>query len=463
MRSIISLLFILASSSSVFGQDSYATDSIPDKWIYTPEKSQTLPATDRWWDEFGDPVLDSLISRGIDNNFNVAIAAHRIEMARQAIRQAKSGYYPQFSISAGWTKNRQSGNTTSISVPAENIDYFSAGIDMAWEIDVFGRVRAKVKQSKSEYQASRADYLAVMNSLCAEIGETYVQYRTLQSRLQVARDNMSKQDTVLHIARARHEAGLNSGLDVAQASTIYYSTEASIPTLQASISTTINALALLTGSYTDDIMPLLDNVKPIPDYKRLIPVGIPADILRRRPDVQAAEYDLAAAAAAAGVEKRNFLPTLSLSGSIGVAAHNAGDLFESRSLTYNIGPKISWTIFDGFARNAALASARENMRIAAESYELAVMTAVEEADNAMVTYSGQYRAVISLEKVVEQSQRELDLSLDLYKQGLTDFLSVAQAQINLLQYTDELANAQGTASSQLIRIYKALGGGWIQN
>ncbi len=152
-----------------------------------------------------------------------------------------------------------------------------------------------------------------------------------------------------------------------------------------------------------------------------------------------------------------------MSGSIGVAAHNAGDLFESRSLTYNIGPKISWTIFDGFARNAALASARENMRIAAESYELAVMTAVEEADNAMVTYSGQYRAVISLEKVVEQSQRELDLSLDLYKQGLTDFLSVAQAQINLLQYTDELANAQGTASSQLIRIYKALGGGWIQN
>lgn len=460
MRKTLMMLFIVFVFGVAHSENIFSPDSMPGKWLYTPERTQTLPAVDEWWNEFNDPVLDSLISLGIDNNFNVAVAARRIEMARQALRQAKAGYYPQISLSAGWTKTRQSGNMTDISTPIQNLDYFSAGIDMAWEIDLFGRITSQVKERKAQFQASHADYLATMNSLCAQIGETYIQLRTSQAQLQVAHENMNKQDTVLNIARARHEAGLNSGLDVAQASTVFYSTASSIPTLEAEVSTMINSLALLTGVYASDLSPMLVAPKPIPDYLRIISVGVPADILRRRPDIRAAEYELAAAAAAAGVAKKDFLPVLTLDGSIGVAAHNGGDLFKGHSLTYSIAPKISWTIFDGFARNAALASARENMHIASENYDLTVMTAIEETNNAMATYNGYIRTIGALEKVVEQSRKELDLSLDLYKQGLSDFLSVAQAQINLLRYADELVSAKGSAAGQLIRIYKALGGGW---
>lgn len=460
MRKTLILMFIALVYGSAYSENVFSPDSLPGKWLYTPAMSQSLPAADEWWDDFGDPVLDSLISLGIDNNFNVAVAARRIDMARQAIRQAKSGYYPQLSLSVGWTRTRQSGNMTDVSTPIQNLDYFSAGVDMAWEIDLFGRITAQVKEKKANYQASHADYIATMNSLCAQIGETYIQLRTLQAQLQVAHENMNKQDTVLNIARARHEAGLNSGLDVAQASTVFYSTASSIPTLEAEISTMINSLALLTGVYASDLSPMLISRRPIPEYLRLISVGVPADILRRRPDIREAEYELAAAAAAAGVAKKDFLPVLTIDGSIGVAAHNGGDLFKGHSLTYTVAPKISWTIFDGFARNAALAYARENMHIASENYDLVVMTAIEETNSAMATYNGYIRTIDALEKVVEQSKRELDLSLDLYKQGLSDFLSVAQAQINLLKSADELVSAKGSAAGQLVRIYKALGGGW---
>lgn len=460
MRKTLTSILIASIFSIACAEETFSTDKMPEKWLYTPDKSQTLPAADEWWRGFNDPTLDTLISKGIDNNFNVAVAIRRIEMARQAIRQSKSAFYPQLSVSAGWTKSRQSGNMTDISTPIENLDYFSAGIDMAWEIDVFGRVNAQVKQKKAAYQASYADYLATMNSLCAQIGETYIQLRTLQAQLQVAKENMNKQDTVLNIARARHEAGLNSGLDVAQASTVFYSTASSIPALESEISTMINSLALLTGTYASDLTPTLHNSKPIPEYLRLISVGVPVDILRRRPDIREAEYELAVAAAGAGIAKKDFLPVLSLDGSIGVAAHDIGDLFRSHSMTYSIAPKVSWTIFDGFARNAALASARENMRIAADNYDLAVMTALEEANNAMANYNGYLHTIDALEKVVEESKKELDLSLDLYKQGLSDFLSVAQAQINLLEYADKLTSAKGSAAVQLVRIYKALGGGW---
>lgn len=200
---------------------------LPQQWSYNSVFYQTSPTDDNWWSGFGDPVLDSLISRGIDNNFNVAVAARRINIARQSVRQAKSAYYPQLNIGAGWSKSRQSGNLTSISTPASATDYFSASVDMAWEIDLFGRINSQVKELKAQYNASAADYLATMNSLCAEIATNYLQLRTLQEELQVTRSQLESQKKVLKIAEARHEAGLNSALDVAQASTVYYSTESS--------------------------------------------------------------------------------------------------------------------------------------------------------------------------------------------------------------------------------------------
>lgn len=460
LRRIVTSIGIgVTALSPVTAQTQFA-DSLPQSWTYASEMMQTLPAADRWWDEFQDPTLTKLISQGIDNNFNVAIAMKRMEMARQTIQQSKSGYYPQISASAGWNASRSSGSLTYPSTSAQNMRYFQLGIDMNWEIDLFGRVSEQVKASKAGYRASHADYIAMMNSLSSQIASTYLQMRTLQARLDVAREHLSSQGDALKIAEVRHEVGLVSKLDVAQAKTVYKSTEATIPQLESEISTSINALALLVGVYPVNLEYLRSDKVSLPDYRRIIAIGIPMDLLRRRPDLQAAEADMAAAAAKVGIAKKDFLPKVTLEGSIGVGSRNIKDMFDSRSMTYSIAPKISWTVFDGLARNASLASARENMEIAIDSYNLALLTAVQEVDNAMASYSGQIRTIASLEEVVRQAKEQMDMSLDLYKQGLSDYLNVAQAQITYLQYSDQLMSAKGDADTDLVNLYKALGGGW---
>lgn len=456
-RLLIGLLVFAALTVSA--EESTVADSIPQAWVYDAAQFQSSPAVDGWWSEFADPVLNHLISVGVDRNYDVATALRRIEMARQSIRQARSGYYPSFGAYAGWTKEQSSGNMTKYSTPAEKMDYLSLGIDMAWEIDVFGRVTSGVKESKAQFRATQAEYLATINSICAEIASSYIELRTLQATLTTARSHLEEQGKALKIAEARHEAGLNSKLDVAQASTIYYSTAATIPSLESQIDAELAAIAVLLGDYPQSLEPLRREA-PIPDYSRIVAVGVPMDLLRRRPDIQAAEAQMAAAAAAVGVSKKDFLPTLSINGSFGVASHKPGDLFKGRSMEYSIAPKLSWTIFDGFARSAAVASARENLHIAVNSYNQQVLTAVQEVQSAIAAYHGAMATINALQKVVEAAHEEATLSLDLYKQGLQDFLAVANAQIAYLQYSEQLARARGTAAGALVTLYKALGGGW---
>lgn len=459
-RAAITTIIAAASVGLCHADMNTVADSIPENWTYTSSQFQSLPPDDKWWAEFDDPMLDRLISMAVDRNANVAVALRRVEIARLAIKNARSGYYPTIGASAGWTKSRQSGNMTSMSTEPVTTDYFSAGLDMAWEVDLFGRVGSQVKEAKAQYQASKADYLAAMNTLCAEVANEYITLRTLQSQLEVADTHLASQEKVLKIAEARHEAGLNSKLDVAQASTIYHSTAATIPTLRAQITSAVNALAVLLGDYPENVAPLLSSPAQVPDYRRIVAIGLPRDLLRRRPDVRAAEYDMASSAAAVGVAKKDFLPVVSIEGSVGVASHRPGDMFNHRSLTYSVAPKISWTIFDGLARNSALASARENMKIAVDRYNLAVLTAVGEAETALASYTGQIASIAALEKVVEDAKEQVILSVDLYKQGLVDFLSVANAQISYLQYSDQLAEARGKAAISLVTLYKSLGGGW---
>lgn len=187
------------------------------------------------------------------------------------------------------------------------------------------------------------------------------------------------------------------------------------------------------------------------------------ELIRRRPDVTQAEYQLAAAAQAIGVAKKQFLPTLSLQGSIGTAAHNPGRLFNGQSFTYTVAPTLSWTIFDGFARRAAVASAREQMQVSLDAYNLAVLTAVQEVDNAMSGYAAALREVELLADVLGHARKSFDLSLDLYRSGLTSYTNVSDSQTSYLQYADQLVTARGNALTALINLYVALGGGWNES
>lgn len=437
-------------------------DSIPARWEYTSEFSQSFPSDDAWWKVFDDALLDSLIAEGEANNFNLLQAAKRIEMSRQAVRKTKSAYYPQFSLDAGWNKERTSGRISANS-PAVNTSYFSAAIDMSWEIDIFGKVYANVKEAKANLNASRADYAAVSISLCSEIASDYIQLRMLQAELKVTEEHVKSQEKVLAIAEARHEAGLDSQMDVAQAKTVYYSTLASISTLQTQINTTINALAVLTGTYPEYMRARLSTPKPQLSPFQPVNPGIPMDLIRRRPDVVEAEYELASYAAALGVAKKDFLPTLSLSASIGTSAHEPKDLMTKSSFSYSVAPTLSWTIFSGFARSADVASAKEQMLAGIDNYNLTLLTAVEEVDNAMTTYFRALEYEKSIEEVLQYAQQYFELALDRYKQGLDAFINVADSQITVLQYATELAEARGQALTALVSLYKALGGGWDIN
>lgn len=461
---------LLAAFLSLYAAAAYAggnntgeaalTDSVPAHWTYDEHFNQSIPTDDNWWHQLGDPLLDSLIARGIENNPNVVIAGKRIVMAKEALNAARAGYYPSLGLQGGWTKARSSGALGNVSMPATTTDYFSLGLNMSWEIDVFGKISAKASQQKALYNATRAEYAATMVTLCANIAKAYVNLRVWQAEWQVAVEHIASQEKIVKITEARHEAGLASMLDVTQARIVYYSTQASMPTLRSSIRTTINSIALLLGVYPRDINDLLEPTSPLPDHRQIVPVGVPAELLRRRPDIVEAEYELASYAAALGITKRDFLPTLSLNGSIGTGAHSAGDLFSRNSLTYSIEPTLTWTIFDGMSRRANMASARQQMEIGIESYNNTVMTAVEEVDNAITTYAGTLRNLDILDDVVTQSRKSLDLSLDLYKRGLSPFNNVVTAQMNLLEYQNSVVTASGNALTALITLYEALGGGW---
>lgn len=435
-------------------------DSLPGRWMYTSDRIQTLPSDDRWWNALGDPMLDSLINVGVSRNYNLAAAMHRIAAARQNINQAKASYYPSIALDAGWTKSRSAGAISSPKTPSADVSYFSAGASMNWEIDVFGKITARVRQQKAAYQATRAEYTAAMVSLCGDIARYYGQLRTLQEELLVARRHILSQDSVLRIANARHEAGLASKLDVCQAGTIYYSTLATIPQLEASEEATINSIALLLGETPERIATSLRAPRKFPEYIQIVKAGLPAELLRRRPDVLEAEAALAESAAALGIAKKEFLPSLSLQGSIGTASHKLDGLFGDGSLQYSIAPTLSWTLFDGMSRRAGVIVAREQMEASIDTYNTTVLTAYQETLTAMSAYTAAVRHVQLLDEVVSQAEESLTLALDLYRGGLSSFTNVADAQISYLQYADMQVTARGEAMSALVNLYEALGGGW---
>ncbi len=435
-------------------------DSMPERWQYLSDFSMTVPDRDAWWKEFNDPVLDSLIARSVDANYNIAQAVSRMAQARQVVNQAHSSYMPTLNLSGGWNKSRQSGATTVPIHSASDVSYFSAGVDMNWQIDVFGKISAGVKEKKAAWRATRAQYAGTLVSLCGDVATAYFNLRMVQSELQVAKEHAASQRRVVEITEARHEAGLASMLDVAQARTILYSTEATIPQLQAQVNTYLNSLSVLTATMPGTMSDSVLVAGSLPDYHRIVAVGVPLDILRRRPDITEAEENLAVAAASLGIAKKDFLPTLSLQGSVGTSAHRAGDLFKNQSFTYTITPTLSWTIFSGMSRKYAVAAARDNMEMMIDNYNQTVLSAVQETDNAMASYHSALEQIDALEKVVEASSKSFDLSIDLYKKGLSSFTNVADAQINYLTYTNSLLVAKCNALISLVNLYEALGGGW---
>ena len=455
----VSLLLFLSTVTAV-GQtvNRYLNTPLPKEWEESGEVfQQTLPVDDHWWKSFQDTRLDSLIALAVDRNYSVAMAINRIAAARANLWAERGNFFPSIGLNAGWTRQETSGNTSTL--PQSTDHYSDAALSMSWEIDVFGSIRKRVKAQKENFAASKEEYAAVMVSLASEVASAYINLRELQQELEVVNKNVASQEEVLKITEVRYNTGLVAKLDVAQAKSVLYSTKASIPQLEAGINQYITTLAVL-GMYPQEIRPVLETTGTLPDYMEPIGVGMPVDLLLRRPDVRSAERSVNAQAALLGASKSDWLPKIFLKGSFGYAARDLNDLVKSKSMTYEIAPSLSWTIFSGGQLVNATRLAKAQLDESINQFNQTVLTAVQETDNAMNSYRNSIKQIVALREVRNQGVETLKLSLELYKQGLSPFQNVLDAQRSLLSYENQLVQAQGSSLLQLISLYKALGGGW---
>lgn len=414
----------------------------------------------QWWHDLDDTLLDSLIDVGLRNNYDIAMAARRIAIARAGVGSARAAYFPTISLSASYAKVQQSGMQSSIAAKAMGYGYWQAGIDMQWELDIFGRITAQVKENKARVRVSRAERDGVELSLIAEIASTYVSLRVGQARLKVANDHLERQQKALDIARVRFETGLASMMDVDQALQVYNSTLASIPGIKNIIHTSLNSLATLLAVTPSDLGHLLD-LGEMPGYIGLVPKEIDCATLRQRPDVIEAEENISVSAESLGITKKEWLPKLTLEASVGTESHDAGNLFHKNSITYSVVPTLSWTMFEGMARKYNTEAARLQMENAIDNYNLTLSTAMQEADNALSSYTKGLDEIKALEDVVKASEAYDTRALDNYKSGLSPYINVAQAQMSYLENVNSLLQSKGNALVALINLHKAVGGSFI--
>ena len=460
VRLVFCMLLFLPFGGYAQQDGKYLERPLPDEW---QEKDmlfqQVLPVDDQWWKVFEDATLDSLIHLAMEQNPSVLMAINRIDQAKAQWRISQSDFYPSLTFNGGWTRQQTSGNLGTGS-PQAWTGYYSASVQMSWQLDVFGVIRQKAKAQKELYAASKEEYNATMVSLCAEVASAYFNLREVQQELDVLRRNAVSQEAVVKITESRYKTGLVSKLDVAQAKSVYYSTLASIPTTEANVIQYLNTLAVLLGLYPQDVTDALSDTKPLPDYMEPVGVGVPGELLLRRPDVRGAERQVNAQAALLGASKRDWLPEFFLNGSFGYASDDLKDVGKKGSMTWSIAPSMTWNLFNGGRNLQEERLQRAQLDESINQFNQTVLTAVQEVDNAMSAYKNSIKQIVACKEMLYQGKEAFDLSLDLYKQGLTPFQNVLDAQRSMLTYENTLVKAKGYSLVCLVQMYQALGGGW---
>ncbi|MGD8549231.1 MAG: efflux transporter outer membrane subunit, partial [Desulfobacterales bacterium] len=368
----------------------------------------------------------------------------------------KADFFPNINASASATNYRNSENSSSF----QEHKLYSAGFDAGWEVDVFGGIRRSVEAAQANLEATQMDLYDVLVSLLAEVALNYVEVRTFQTALTVTESNIKSQEETYELNRSRYQAGIINELAVQQSLYSLEQARSLIPALQTGLEAAKNRLAVLLGEKPGAVHHELAERKPIPVPPVTVAVGVPAEAMRRRPDIRRAERNLAAQTARVGVATADLYPKFHLIGSIGLESVSTGNLLTPDSRTWSITPGISWNIFRGGAirQNIKVQSARQEQALI--QYESAVLNAQEEVENVLVAYEKQQRRRESLAAATSAAQKAVQLAQDQYKVGLVDFSNVLDAQRSLLSFQDQLAQSNGAVTSNLIRLYKALGGGW---
>lgn len=454
----IVLVLLLVLGCSV-GPDYHRPNNpaIPSTWTTATPTNAPLS---HWWKSFHDPALDSLIDRAAKANHDLRIATARVHEARAQRGQARWDLLPTITGKGSYINARTSKNAQVFPFDKIDTDNYDAHFDANWEIDIFGGRRRRLEAVHAGATAVDEDRRAVLVSVLAEVARAYIELRSLQHRLAIARDNIAAQKSALDLTQARFKGGISSQLDVAQATALLAGTESQLPALEAARKRTLHQLALLLAQPPGALYDEFADSKNLPTTPPEIPAGLPSDLLRRRPDIRAAERQLAALTARIGVQTAELFPKFSLVGTAGFQSLSFGDWFTGGSRYWAAGPTVTWRILElGVIRNQIkAANAREQQALA--QYEQTVLRALAETENALVNYAHEQQRRQALRDQAAANRKAVDLANQLYAKGNTSFLEVLDAKRSLYRVEDDLAESDRTVVTNLIALYKALGGGW---
>ena len=469
------VLCVTLCSTAIAGKKKeQASTAVPAQFsaasVQSAPKDAALLA--QWWKNFEDAELQSLIQRAIANNLDVRVSRAKLLESRATLRNTRmANQLPTVNVDASFARQRTSADNaqvltlggTQTTVPYVYGNY-QAYFDASYEIDLFGGVRNNVKASRADASAGADDLRNTLVSTLAEVAKDYIQLRKYQLQLQIAHEQEASQKDTLHITEVRSQAGLVSDLDVANARAVVSSTQSTVPLLESKISQQMHALALLVGKTPAELDAELTSVMPVPSAMVEIPAGLPSELLRRRPDIREAESNVQAAAARVGVQVSKLFPSITLTAEYGgQSGSSIVNLANSAARFYSIGPTIQWGLlnYPALKANVRTYQAKRDQKVL--TYQKTVLTAFQEVEDALAAYDKEKQREKILRTEVEQYQRASSLALSKYTRGLTNFLDVLEAQRSLFTAQDSLAQSRATVQTNLISLYKALGGGWEKN
>lgn len=438
---------------------------LPADWAGpTAESRPVTPAEEelaRWWTLFDDATLASLVEKAVQSNLDLKQAEARIRQARAARGIVAAGIGPTVDATGAYQHSRAAG---SVNGKSEGVitDQYQAGFDAGWELDIFGGVRRAIEAADADLQAALETRRDVLVTLTAEVARNYIDLRAFQERIAISRQNLEAQKHSAALTRLRFQGGFIGALDVANADAQVATTAAQIPLLEASARQSIYSLSVLLGrdpaALIGDLMP----VAVIPLAAPSIPLGVPADLLRRRPDVRRAEAEIHAATARIGVATADLFPRFTISGSVGLRAGDFSSWFDWASRIWSFGPSASWNLFEMGRTRSNIEQQQALQDQSLITYQQTVLTALQEVENALIASAKEEEHRRVLREAVSANRKAVDLAKTLYTQGHTDFLNVLNAQRSLYASEDALIRSTGSVSTNLVALFKALGGGWIE-
>ena len=417
-----------------------------DRGISPEELSQ-------WWKLFGDDQLVSLIERAFESNPDLELAMARIRQTRAGVGITQSGLFPTIDINADLTDRSSDG------MGGSHV-YYGAGANASWEIDIFGGTRRSVESAIETYKASLADKCATRISVAAEVARNYFQYRALQQQIIITKNNLNTQKKTYNITKQRKANGFVSQLDVVRAAAQVETTSSEIPQLESSLAQARHAIEFLLGLNPNSLVEELSQPKPLPEFEKFVPTSVPAELVKRRPDVISAEYALHAAVAEIGYAEADYYPRFYITGSVSYAAPEIGDIARNKYGSWSVGPNVSWNIFQAGKTYYNVEQSHALAQTQSITWKKTVLQALQEVEDNLVAAIKERERIDYMSRIVENQRKAFELSSVLYTEGEIEFLDLLDTQRSLLSAEQNQITTRRLFIDYMIVLYKALGGGW---